>query len=132
MRPLNGNLLSISSGLEFEVVFYNGKKDINLDVTFELRNADEIPVFHHGATISSDNDSNEGVYRVKGSLPAHLLNGGNYQFKLIFGENQRYALFVLEDVVRFEVLNENLGNNSELLPGVIRPNIDYLVDFEKY
>lgn len=129
VKPLLGEVLSISSGVEFAISFHSFKENTNLDVTFELRNNDEIPVFHHGTLISNNNNSEKGIYTVKGTLPPNLLNAGTYQFKLIFGENQRYALFTVEDFVQFEILNENLGSNSSLLPGVIRPNIIYETSF---
>ncbi|WP_426060743.1 polysaccharide ABC transporter ATP-binding protein [Hymenobacter sp. B1770] len=129
VTALQGELLTVSSGIRFEVTFFNAKPGINLDVTFELRNTDEVVVFHHGALISQHDDSRRGVYTVAGTLPAHTLNAGNYEFKLIFGENQRYALLVADDVVGFEVLNESLGSNSNILPGVIRPDLKYKISF---
>ncbi|MBD2766431.1 ABC transporter ATP-binding protein [Hymenobacter sp. BT664] len=127
--PLAGEVISISSGVKFKIVFYNHKSDINLDLTFELRNADEVAVFHHGTLISTQENSKRGVYTVEGHLPANLLNAGSYHFKLIFGENQRYELFSIEDFVSFEVLNESIGSNNSILPGVIRPNIAYDVHY---
>ena len=129
VNPLQGDMLSISSGVVFEVKFYSKKQAISLDVTFELRNSDEIPVFHHGAFVDAINSSREGIYTVKGTLPPNLLNAGSYHFKLIFGENQRYALYTIEEVLQFEVLNESLGSNNSVLPGVIRPEILYEVGF---
>lgn len=130
VEPLAGEILSISSGFRFELQFYNAKENINLDVTFELRNADEVAVFHHGALITTANDSKKGIYVVSGTMPANLLNAGTYSFVLIFGENQRYALFTTNETIQFEVLNENLGSNNSILPGVIRPNIDYKTSFK--
>jgi lipopolysaccharide transport system ATP-binding protein len=130
VTPLHGDIISISSGVRFEVVFFNKKAGTNIDVTFELSNADEIPVFHHGAFVSSSNESRQGIYIVSGELMPQLLNAGIYQFKLIFGENQRHLLFSMDDVVQFEVLNESLGSNSSILPGVIRPMILYNIRFE--
>ncbi|MGI4885375.1 MAG: ABC transporter ATP-binding protein [Janthinobacterium lividum] len=124
--PVIGETLSVSSGIEFELTFHNYKKDINLDTTFELRNADEIVVFHHGALVSVDNNSKRGVYKVKGKLQA-VLNAGTYRFNVIFGENQRYSLFSIEEIVQFDILNESLGSNNNSLPGVIRPNIAYSI-----
>jgi len=128
--PLVGEMLSISSGVEFQLEFINNKENINLDVTFELRNLDEVPVFHHGTFVSSNYDSKKGKYFVKGTLSPHLLNAGIYQFKLIFGENQRYALFTIDDLIQFEIMNEAMGSNSNILPGVIRPNIPYETSFQ--
>ena len=92
---------------------------------------DEIPVFHHGCLLSINNDSRRGVYTVKGKLPGNLLNTGTYYFKLIFGENQRHALLIKENFLQFEVLNESIGSNMSILPGVIRPNIPYDVSFNQ-
>jgi lipopolysaccharide transport system ATP-binding protein len=125
--PLQGETISISTGIKFEIVFLNTRPGINLDVTFELTNADEVVVFHHGALVSGQHDSLRALYAVSGVLPAHLLNAGIYRFKLIFGENQRYVLYKQDDVCQFEVLNESMGSNNEVLPGVIRPEISYRV-----
>jgi lipopolysaccharide transport system ATP-binding protein len=132
VRPLTGEVIAISSGLEFELSFYNYKENINLDATFELRNLDEVVVFHHGSLITTEKDAKRGIYTIKGRLEPNLLNAGNYSFKIIFGENQRYALFVVEDFIRFEVMNEADGSNSNVLPGVIRPNIEYQHSFQNY
>ncbi|GEO03232.1 ABC transporter ATP-binding protein [Adhaeribacter aerolatus] len=129
VTPLQGNVLSISSGLEFQLQFLNNRENINLDVTFELRNLDEIPVFHNGTFISNNEDAKKGIYTIKGKLPPYLLNAGFYQFKIIFGQNQRYALFIADDLIQFEVLNEAVGSNSNILPGVIRLNIPYETSF---
>jgi lipopolysaccharide transport system ATP-binding protein len=128
--PLKGDTLTVSSGVQFEIEFYNQKKDINLDVTFELRTVDEIAVFHHGAIISTDNNSSTGVYTVKGTLPPFTLNAGSYKFKLIFGENQRHVLFMIDDFLQFEILNEMLGSNASVFPGVLRLNIPYQISFK--
>ena len=127
VTPLHGEVISISSGVRFEIVFFNNKPDINLDVTFELQNADEVPVFHHAAFISQQNEAQRAVYSVTGELPPNLINAGVYHFMVLFGENQRHLLYRVDEVVQFEILNENFGNNSSILPGVIRPNIPYQI-----
>jgi lipopolysaccharide transport system ATP-binding protein len=127
VTPVDGEILSISSGMKFEVVFFNSKPNINLDVTFELQNADEVPVFHHGTFVGDTTTTKRAVYSVTGELPPNLLNAGIYHFKLIFGENQRHILFGINDVVQFEILNESMGSNSSILPGIIRPSIRYTI-----
>ncbi|MBD1363991.1 ATP-binding cassette domain-containing protein [Mucilaginibacter sp. ZT4R22] len=131
VEPITGDVISISTGAYFTLLFYNHKAGINLDATFELKNDDEIIVFHQGVLISTENDARQGIYTVRGILPANLLNAGRYAFKIIFGENQRYELFSANDFIQFEVLNESSGSNSALTPGVILPNIQYKVNFEQ-
>lgn len=130
VEPVHGEVISISSGIKFELQFYNYKKDINLDITFELRNSDEIAIFHHGAILAAENNSKRGIYIISGELQPNLLNAGVYNFKLIFGENQRYVLFDTTDTIQFEILNETIGSNSNLLPGIIRPDIQYRQSFQ--
>lgn len=125
VRPLSGTLMTISSGLTISLQFYNYKPQINLDVTFELRTVDETVVFHTGALISTNLDAKEGYYDVTFELAPNLLNAGAYYFKLIFGENQKYLLYLNENLIGFEVFNEALGANTNLMPGVIRPNLQF-------
>ena len=130
IKSLEGESISISTGLSFEMTFFNQKAGINLDATFELKNSDEIPVFHNGVLISTNNNSSTGFYNVKCIIPPFLLNAGNYTFKLIFGENQRYLLFGADDFIGFEVENESKGSNSGLAPGVIHPKLDFTVNYQ--
>jgi lipopolysaccharide transport system ATP-binding protein len=132
VQPLEGEILSVSSGLAFELVFYNYKININLDATFELSNSDDVIVFHQGVLVTTNSDSKKGIYHLSASLPSHLLNAGNYKFKLIFGEEQRYPLYVISDFIHFEVLNESFGSNSNIAPGVIKPNLKCEVAYTGY
>lgn len=128
--PIDSEVISISSSFMFELVFYNSQKNINLDATFELKTVDEIVVFHHGKIITDDNNSQEGIYTVKGYFPSNILNSGVYSFNLIFGKNQEEVLYMISDIMKFEILNEAFGANLKILPGIIRPQINYSVDFK--
>ncbi|MXO33030.1 polysaccharide ABC transporter ATP-binding protein [Apibacter sp. B2912] len=124
-QPIKGNYLTISSGVEFELTFYNYKTEINLDVIFELKNSDEITIFHTGELVTTNKNSRRGIYKVKGQIEENLLNAGTYTFNLIFSENQRYKLYSQNEVIQFEILNETIGSNSNTLPGIIRPNLNF-------
>lgn len=128
VQPIQGELISISSGIDVKLKFFNYKPNINLDVTFELRSTEEIVVFHTGALVSTSNDSENGEYEILFQIPPHLLNAGSYYFKLIFGESQRYVLYQNDNMIGFEVENEALGSNSNILPGIIRPIFDYNIN----
>ena len=128
-QPIKGNYLTISSGIEFELTFYNYKAEINLDVIFELKNSDEITIFHTGELITTNKNSRRGIYKVKGQIEENLLNAGTYTFNLIFSENQRYKLYSQNEVIQFEILNETIGSNSNTLPGIIRPNLKFSNEF---
>jgi len=123
--PLKGEVISVSSGIVFELKFINKKQNINLDATFELSTLDDTVVFHHGALVTTNKDARVAEYDVRGTLHPFLLNSGSYKFKIIFGENQRYELFSIENLNCFEVINEHLGSNTTRLAGIIRPDIKY-------
>jgi lipopolysaccharide transport system ATP-binding protein len=129
VSPLKDEVITVSSGFVFKLVFYNAKPNINLDATFELLNADENVIFHHGALISTDNDSKEGEYCVEAKVPGYLLNAGTYKFNLIFGLNQRYVLYKNAELIQFEIMNEGLGSNNNILPGILRLDIPYNISF---
>lgn len=125
--PTQGQLIDIESGISVRLRFMNYRTEINLDATFELRTYEEVPVFHTGALITTHNDSEAKEYCIEFDLPKHLLNAGNYYFKLIFGEDQRIPLYIAPNIVGFEVENIKLGKNMSVLPGIIRPNLDFKI-----
>jgi len=125
VKSQNNSFLDIDSGSKVKLRFYNNVENINLDTTFELRTYEESVVFHTGALITTNKDSRKGEYTVEFDIPPNLLNSGNYYFKLIFGQDQRIALFVCDEIVGFEVENVKIGTNTTSLPGIIRPNFNY-------
>lgn len=127
VKALNDGFLDIDSGVKVKLKFYNFQENINLDTTFELRTYEESVVFHTGVLLSKQNDSRKGEYTVEFEIPKNLLNAGNYYFKLIFGKDQKDALFIANEIVGFEVENVKIGSNLTLMPGIIRPNFDYKI-----
>lgn len=125
--PNISELIDIDSGVHVKLRFFNYKPKINLDVTFELRTYEEVPVFHNGAFISCNNDSEAKEYCVEFVIPKHFLNAGNYYFKLIFGEDQRIPLYIAPNIIGFEVENVKAGNNINVLPGIVRPQLDFKI-----
>lgn len=123
--PLDGEVISISSGISFELLFFNCKSKNNLATSFELRTIDEIIVFHRGTWICEDLNGEEKQYRVKGTIGPNVLNAGIYKFNLVFGASLNILLFAISDFVQFEVLNESQAGNNLLLPGIISPDIKY-------
>lgn len=128
-NPIHDEILSINSGIKVKLKFYNNKPNINLDITYELRTTEEVVVFHTGAVVSSNNDSKTGVYDIEFTIPPKVLNAGNYYFKLLFGENQRYALYSNDNIIGFYIENVNLINNSNIVPGIIRPEFNYNINY---
>lgn len=119
----NGSIISVDSGIDFEIVFKNNMINSTIDTTFELRNVDDVIVFHRGTYIDRENESKEGIYRVKGTIPAHLLNAGTYALNVLFGQNSTYLLLFCNEIVTFDVENSIEDGNYKLLPGVLKPQL---------
>jgi lipopolysaccharide transport system ATP-binding protein len=131
VAPITGNEINVESGLGFTLLFYNYKANIILDTTFELSTAENVIVFHTGKVLTPDKDSKKGFYQVRFDIPPFTLNTGKYKMKLIFGENQRYPLFIKEDILCFEIENTLTGQgyNMNLLPGIMKPKFNFTCDF---
>ncbi|TXI90437.1 MAG: ATP-binding cassette domain-containing protein [Chryseobacterium sp.] len=127
VSPINGDLLDIDSGAHVKLVFHNFCPDITLDTTFELKNYEELVIFHVGKCVSENNNSKIGEYTVEFDIPAGLLNAGNYYFKLYFGKDQKILLYGIDEFIGFEVENVKVGTMMHIYPGVTRPFFEYKV-----
>lgn len=128
VEPKLGNILSISSGVKVKLVFYNNIPNIALDTSFILATKDEIEVLGTGHILTPNKDSKKGVYSVEFDIQPDLLNKGNYYFKLIFGANSSDLLFYY-DGFGFEILNEGFNNNFVASPGIIRPKLNFISEY---
>lgn len=128
--PTNGEVISISSGFYFEIDFFLFFEKKNLAITIELRNAEEIIIFHHGHWIYENKDCKKGAHKLKIYIPENILNVGLYNLKIIFAENYQNIYTILEDACSFEIENETLAKNSNILPGITRPKINYEINFQ--
>ena len=125
--------ITIDTGAVFEIGFENALKGINLDCTIYVTSSDGIVIFESGRILSSDNDSRIGSYHLRARIPAHLLNAGRYSLNILFGKDQRYALFRMDDVVSFEVENTATGRglNMSVAPGIVRPMLSWQHSFKE-
>ena len=131
VKPMISNLISISSGISIKLLFYNFIENINLDATFELLTDEDFIVFKTGALISKNEDSKIGFYEIEFDIPPNILNSGNYYFKLIFGQNQKYLLYKNNGLIGFKIENESIGSNYNIFPGIIRPEFKYKINFHE-
>lgn len=123
--PKEGSIISISKGIVFEVEFNFEKRNANLAVTIEVSSINEVIVFQHGYWIFENKDSEEGKYLLKITLPPDTLNAGVYKLTLIFAENFQEIFLNAKDIEYFEIENETLAKNTQLLPGILRPSLNY-------
>ena len=90
-----------------------------------------ILLFTTGHLLSCHEDSEVGTYRLVGIIPPHLLNAGRYSLNVVFGKDQAYVLFQLDEAVTFDIANTTtaLGGNFAVFPGVIRPQVHWQHEF---
>jgi lipopolysaccharide transport system ATP-binding protein len=127
VNALTGDNITIDSGIKFELLIYNYLENENLDVTFDLRNTDEVNVFHNGVIITKNKDSIKGYYTIKGELQPNTINGGIYFFSIFIGQDTNKLLFKVKDFVQFEVIYEDKGRFIKSTPGVMYPSIPFSV-----
>lgn len=130
VKPIHGNLIDINSGIRVKLEFYNNLSNINLDATFELRNFEELVIYHVAKLISQGNNSKKGIYSIEFDMPAGLINAGNYYFKLMFGKDQTELLFGIDNLIGFEVENVKVGTKTHIYPGIMRPEFDYSIEYK--
>jgi lipopolysaccharide transport system ATP-binding protein len=130
--PLGGSTINIDSGVRIQYLFYCAVENKNLDTTLEVITKDEIVVFHKGVVLGSERNG-PGFYSISVEIPPFLLNANVYRIKLIFGESQRYLLFQTDHILAFEIENSNTGMGSNLsrVPGVIRPELEWKIEFNE-
>ena len=63
----------------------------------------------------------------------HLLNAGHYYLNVVFGKDQRYVLFRMDEIVSFDVENTltSRGMNLGVAPGVIRPLLSWRHSYQE-
>ncbi|GHT73809.1 ABC transporter ATP-binding protein [Bacteroidia bacterium] len=133
VSPATGKEITVDSGVNLKLQFYNDKPNIILDAGFRILTADDILLFACGKLISPNSDSQKGLYEVEVQIPPFFLNGGKYKINLNFGESQRYVLFSMENVLNFEVEHTSTGRGNNFSPaqGLLRPNFPVKCNFIK-
>ena len=132
--PPEGNAtITVDTGVVIEIGFENLLENINLDCTVYVASSDGVLLFESGHIISSESNSRTGSYHLRGRIPEHLLNAGRYSLNILFGKDQRYVLYRMDDVIFFEVENTSTGrgSNMSVAPGFIRPMLSWRHSFEE-
>ncbi len=132
VKPKEGAALNIDSGVLIKIKFYNAVINENLDITIYLLTIEGVVVFATGALLSESHDSKKGYYTATVEIPPHLLNSGIYKVTPIFGRDQSYVLYKIDDVVSVEIQNTIVrGINIPKIPGVIRPMLNWSTDYSE-
>lgn len=124
-KPLIGNILTINSGINIEIEFESKLKGVDLDLSFFLKNAQEIIIFSKGFILGSKNNISPGKYNISFAIPANFLNEDSYYFDMFFGVNKSEIVFRFTDF-GFEIISsENENGIISKAPGILSPNISF-------
>ena len=116
----------MSSGLQFDLYFYNFTENNKLGVTYQIRRIDDVVILHQGVQLAPNSDCKKGYYNVSFSLPANYLNAGRYRLEIIFGQSG-HILWRESELIIFEILPtvDGLEKNMSINPGIIVSKIDF-------
>jgi lipopolysaccharide transport system ATP-binding protein len=135
--PRHGELITIDSGIEISIVFFNKTEGLCLGITLRIYTVDGVCVLETGIVLTTNDCTNTGEITAKCLVPSNLLNAGVYKINLAFGNrakenpNAPYMIYSIEDLILFEVDHTITGrSHSGKALGVIRPLLDWSYEYK--
>jgi len=98
IRPSKGNKITVESGFDVELVFQNYRKNEALDVMFRFFSNEDLLVLEQPKLLTTEKNSEIGVYKIIMHVPSRLLNVGKYKLKVYFRESGKYVIFGPYDI----------------------------------
>lgn len=123
VEPTKGNEINYDSGILISLKIFNFIKGENIDCTLRLLTNDDVIIFSSNHFLTSDKSSKVGFYKINFVVPPELLNAGMYKISFIFGQDQKYLIAKIDDLLFFSIENTLTGRgfNHSVPPGIIRP-----------
>ncbi|MCQ2607415.1 MAG: ABC transporter ATP-binding protein [Bacteroidales bacterium] len=97
--PMEGHVITETSGIKIYLEFYNYNSDIQLDFSYNISTIDDIIIFSDGVDIANNDTIREGLYSCCLIVPNNSLRKGKYKFEFWFGKNHKYLLLREKDFV---------------------------------
>jgi lipopolysaccharide transport system ATP-binding protein len=113
-----------------ELEFENKMANVDLDVTWDIFDAESAHVCHVGTLIGGGEKVFDGIYKVQFKIPGNLLNNTRYYFNVLFGLDQRYVAFKYDNILSIDVEDglHRQGASFHKYPGIIHPQFDWHVE----
>jgi lipopolysaccharide transport system ATP-binding protein len=125
-KPTNGEVLNFGSGITLTFIIKTMIDKSLLDLSFDLKNQEEVLLFHHGNYISDSASLAKGMYQMEIKILPFLLNEGNYHVNAWLGLGATEMLGnIRENVISFSVESSNIDHIVKPLPGILRPLLGY-------
>jgi lipopolysaccharide transport system ATP-binding protein len=125
-KPTTGDVINFGSGITLIVLVKSMIDRSLLDLSFDLKNQEEVLLFHHGNYISDSTSLAKGVYQIEVRIPPFLLNEGNYYVNIWLGLGATEMLGkIKENAISFSVTGSDIDHIVKPLPGILRPVLGY-------
>ena len=125
-KPTIGDVINFSSGITLTFLIESMIDRSLLDLSFDLKNQEEVLLFHHGNYITDSISLAKGVYQMEIKIPPFLLNEGNYQINAWLGLAGTEMLGnIKENAISFSVTSSDIDHIVKPIPGILRPLLGY-------
>lgn len=127
-KPINGDIINIKSGVSIIVTFMSKLEDVDIDLSFFLKNSHDLTVMSTGLMVSNNRNSEKGDYTISFEIPPYTINEDSYYFDFFWGVNREDIAFRTQ-LFGFEV-NGMQNQFGEIIksPGILFPRITHTVE----
>ncbi len=127
-EPINGDMINIKSGIKITVTFMSKLENVDIDLSFFLKNSHDLTVMSTGMMVSQNKNSEKGDYTVSFEIPPYTINEDSYYFDFFWGINRSDIAFRTE-LFGFEVHGmQNQFGEIIKSPGILFPRITHKVE----
>lgn len=124
--PTQGDFINFGSGITLKFIVQSNINKSLLDVSFNLKNQEEVLMFHHGNYLTELNELTQGTYEMKVEIPPYILNEGYYSADVWMGlSNTEMVGKAAVKAISFNVDKSNIDHIVKSVPGIIRPKLNY-------
>jgi lipopolysaccharide transport system ATP-binding protein len=128
--PTIGDQFNFGSGITLYFKIESSISKASLDISFNIKNQEEILLFHHGNYVASHLELKKGIYEVNVQIPPAMLNEGLYYVDVWMGLGATEIVGkVLSKALSFYVEKSNIDHIIKSLPGIIRPKLNYEIRY---
>jgi lipopolysaccharide transport system ATP-binding protein len=125
-KPTNGDVINFGSGITLTFIVKSMIDRSLLDLSFDLKNQDEVLLFQHGNYVSDSAGLTKGIYQMEIKIPPFLLNEGNYHINAWLGLSATEMLGnIKENAISFSLASSDVDHIVKPLPGILRPVLGY-------
>lgn len=128
--PTQGEFINFGSGVTLKFLVQSNITNSLLDISFNVKNQEEVLMFHHGNYLTQANELKNGLYEMRVVIPANMLNEGLYSVDVWMGLGATEIVGKqIPKAITFNVDKSNIDHIIKTMPGIIRPKLNYQTTF---